>query len=81
MDDHPYIENHRYLKEAFFCLPLPSGRVAVLTPRRDLFQIVETWEEAKQIGPLAEQHGRSKMDIDLGPRSGSGSSIKLEIKL
>lgn len=53
-EDQFYIENHRYLAEAFFVLPLPSGRIAVLTPRRDLFRIVNSWEEAKQCGPLAQ---------------------------
>lgn len=53
-EDSLWIENHRYLKEAFWVLPLPSGKIAVLTPRRELFQIVGSWDEAKKIGPLAQ---------------------------
>jgi hypothetical protein len=45
----------RYSAAAFFVLPLSSGRIAILTPRRDLYRIVESWEEALVIGPCAEQ--------------------------
>jgi bifunctional DNase/RNase len=45
----------RYSRAAFWVLPLGSGNIAVLTPRRDLFAIVKTWEEAKTVGPNAEQ--------------------------
>lgn len=47
------IENNRYLDVAFFVLPLASGRIAILTPRRDLYKIVDTWEEAREIGSQA----------------------------
>jgi hypothetical protein len=56
-EDELYIENHRYLADAFFVLPLPSGKLAILTPRRDLFRVVESWEEARRVGPEA---GREK---------------------
>ena len=52
-DERREIENKRYLGDAFFVLPLASGRNALLTPRRDLAYIVDSWEAAKAIGPLA----------------------------
>lgn len=51
--DDLFLENHRYLEAAFFVLPLPSGRIAILTPRRDHFATVDSWEEAMRIGPSA----------------------------
>ena len=48
------IENNRYLRHAFWCLPLHTGRIAILTPRRDFFCIVENWKEACIKGPGAE---------------------------
>ena len=52
-DERREIENKRYLHHAFFVLPLASGRIALLTPRRDLAYIVDSWEAAKAFGPLA----------------------------
>lgn len=48
------IDNRRYLRHAFWVLPLESGRIALLTPRRDLFKVVDNWDEAMRDGPLAE---------------------------
>lgn len=48
-DEQLEIENGRYV-DAFYVLPLSSGRIAVLTPRHDLHSVVETWEEAIAAG-------------------------------
>lgn len=53
-EDEQEAESLRYGHKAFFVLPLSSGKIAILTPRRDLFRVVENWEEAKAVGPLAE---------------------------
>lgn len=70
-DDMMQVENERYLPAAFFVLPLASGRIALLSPRRDLYKIVETWEEAKACGPLAskvekQRHTPSRIKLNLG---------------
>jgi hypothetical protein len=52
--DEMEAESLRYSAAAFFVLPLSSGRIAILTPRRNLFRIVADWTEAMAIGPLAE---------------------------
>lgn len=46
-------ESHRYSDLAFYVLPLESGKIAILGPRREFFKIVDTWEEAKIEGPNA----------------------------
>jgi len=53
-EDQQEAESLRYGHKAFFVLPLSSGKIAILTPRRDLWRIVENWEEAKVVGRLAE---------------------------
>lgn len=45
-EDQQEAESLRYSNEAFFVLPLESGRIAVLSPRRDLWGIASTFEEA-----------------------------------
>jgi hypothetical protein len=52
--DEQEAESHRYSNLAFFVLPLESGRIAILTPRRDLFKIVSGWDEALVEGAKAE---------------------------
>lgn len=53
-DEQMEIESNRYSAAAFWVLPLESGRIAVLGPRRDLYKVVDTWDEAKVVGPEAE---------------------------
>lgn len=67
-EDEQEAESLRYSHEAFYILPLSSGKIAILTPRRDLFRIVETWEEAKVVGLLAEAAVTEKVFVvaDLG---------------
>lgn len=65
-DEEMYIENHRYL-DAFFVLPLPTGRIAVLNQRREPFAIVEKWTDLATEGPksiaqdrvVVQRHGPS----------------------
>ncbi len=77
--DEMEIENKRYLADAFFVLPLESGRIALLTPRRDLFKIVDSWEEAKLEGPKAEAHARPlRYDV---PESTVKKLAKLKIDI
>lgn len=68
--DHNEAHSLRYSRAAFFVLPLASGRIAVLTPRRDLFAIADTWTEACEIGPWAEP--------TLQPVDALAASINLE---
>lgn len=70
-NDYMELESYRYSNRAFWCLPLSSGRIAVLTPRRDLFKIVEDWEQAKLYGPSAEaaQKAFEKPEETLAPRN------------
>lgn len=72
--EHDQIENERYLDEAFFVLPLVTGRIAILTPRRELFKIVDDWNEAKALGPLA---GRA-VSRPVGPLVRSRIKLDLE---
>lgn len=51
--DYVDAESRRYTDDAFFVLPLDSGKIAVLGPRRELYKIVDTWDEAKEVGPQA----------------------------
>jgi len=53
-DERLDIENRRYGNGAFWCLPLAVGGIAILTPRRDFYALVDTWEEACLVGPKAE---------------------------
>lgn len=50
-DDEQDAESNRYSSRVMKILPLDSGRIAVLGPRNELFRIVDTWEEAKYLGP------------------------------
>lgn len=62
-EDWQEAESLRYSRAAFFVLPLKSGKIAVLTPRRDIFAICDTWEDARVIGFNAEPvsfHHRKK---------------------
>lgn len=73
-DDEMYLENNRYLAAAFYVLPLPSGRIAILTPRRDPFRVVESWEEALTVGPLAwSAVPRREVELEPKPKISLGS--------
>jgi hypothetical protein len=47
------MESWRYSNKAFFVLPLSSGRIAVLQPNRQFYAWADSWEHAKELGPLA----------------------------
>lgn len=51
--DYMDAESRRYGNDAVTLLRLTSGRIAVLTPRRDLFRIVDDVQEALRLGPAA----------------------------
>jgi hypothetical protein len=53
-DEHMEIESWRYSGRAFFCLPLSSGRIAILCPNRSLYRIVDNWHTAAVVGMSAE---------------------------
>lgn len=74
------IDNRRYLRYAFWVLPLVSGRIAVLTPRRDLFKVVDNWDEAMRVGPLAEAAQLAPRLIE-EPLTGSKFNIDLDLDL
>jgi hypothetical protein len=59
--DQREAESRRYSNAAFFVLPLESGRIAVLTPRRELFRVVEDWAEAMAVGTLAAGEPERKL--------------------
>jgi hypothetical protein len=65
-DEQLEIENDKYVK-SFVVLGLSNGRIAVLTPRRELFKVVDTWEEAKIVG--INSLTRSESLISLEPKS------------
>lgn len=50
-EDEQEAESYRYSTRTMKILPLTSGRIAVLGPRNELFRIVDTWDEAKGLGP------------------------------
>lgn len=52
------VENEKYHEKVAFILPLTSGRFAVLTPRRELYKIVGTLEEAVGLAPAAYEAAR-----------------------
>lgn len=62
-EDEQEAESLRYGHKAFLVLPLSSGKIALLTPRHDLFRIVETWEEAKVVGLLATAAATEKIFV------------------
>lgn len=52
------VENEKYHEKVAFILPLSSGRFAVLTPQRRLYQIVDALEEAVGLAPAAYEAAR-----------------------
>lgn len=52
------VENEKYHEKVAFILPLSSGRFAVLTPQRRLYQIVDALEEAVGLAPRAYEADR-----------------------
>lgn len=81
-DDYLEYESWRYSARAFWCLPLSSGKIAILTPRRDFFKLVDTWDEAKVHGPLAENAQKVHAPIaDDRPLTKSTLNIELDLDL
>jgi hypothetical protein len=54
------LNSKRYGPEAFWVLPLASGRIAVLTPNRAFYRIVANFAEAIKVGPMAESYQLAK---------------------
>ena len=54
------LHSKRYGPEAVWVLPLTSGRIAVLTPNRAFYRIVDNFAEAARVGPLAESYQLAK---------------------
>jgi hypothetical protein len=52
--DEMEVQSWRYSGRAFFCLPLSSGRIAILCPNRTLYRIVDNWYTAAVVGMSAE---------------------------
>lgn len=69
-DDEQEAHSRRYSNAAFFVLPLSSGRIAVLTPTRDLYAIVDDWQAVAEVGARAATIPRRDISfprtLDLG---------------
>lgn len=78
-DDQMEAESHRYSDLAFFILPLSSGKIAVLSPRREIWDIVESLSEA--VSAAAAGYARYRpMPVHFNPKKKESPMLRIDLK-